>query len=231
MPSMKVEFATQIDAAYITLVEGDIQPGEATTTVELVKNGDPMGIMVDFADDGRMLGIEVLGADKRLPDLARTEKPSGIDYEARSRIMYSTDGNGRWWKREWAKQCPHMMLLDRCQGTENHTNQHWCYRNDGSYSWAINRSEVPEVKSTDAVMGMTPPGNPGWISPIDRAADYHYKFFVDSEVTDPVLLAKLEADDPNNEVDGSINRPCTDEEINELQEHGRLPSGWSYEEP
>ena len=127
-----------------------------------------------------------------------------------SNKVYDTDGEGRWWVTEWQPQCSvDVLFSDRCQGVVGHAGDHWCYREDGTYQWA----------REGAGGGWTPPGHRSWVSPVDKLREYHNAFHTTSEVTDPDLIAKLEA----GEVDDPITAPCTDEEIAELRKLGRLP--------
>ena len=57
---MKFEYDKDVDAAYIYL-EYPIKEGEAKKTIEL--NED---IIVDFNEEGKLLGVEILNASKVL---------------------------------------------------------------------------------------------------------------------------------------------------------------------
>lgn len=63
---MHVKYDASVDAAYIYLVER-IEPGGVRKTYQC----DPLDIdgmiNLDFDADGRLLGIEVLGASRKLP--------------------------------------------------------------------------------------------------------------------------------------------------------------------
>ncbi len=123
---------------------------------------------------------------------------------------YDTDGAGKWWCVEYAPQCDYDgVLSDRCQGTLGHAGDHWSYRADGTYQY-----RVPSGGG-----GWIPPGHNDWISPVDKAAEYHMAFYNDFEVVDADLIVRLEAGD----VDDMISGPCSDEEIEELRRLGRLP--------
>jgi hypothetical protein len=140
------------------------------------------------------------------------EKYETIDFDGDdldSLITFYTDGQGRWLRREWAKQCPkHILLESRCQGVEGHEGDHWCFQPDGSYAWERDKNH-PEYQR--AACGFTPPQANGYRTPLEMSPHYYIQHFVDSEVTDPVEIARLESDDtrPNE----SIDRPCTSEEI------------------
>ena len=63
---VRVTYDPTVDAAYIYLADS-IRVGEVAHT----EPGDPghaYGVNLDFAKDGRLLGIEVLDASKRLPE-------------------------------------------------------------------------------------------------------------------------------------------------------------------
>ena len=57
---MKIEYDEEVDAAYIYL-EYPIKDGEAKKTIELNEN-----IILDFNENGKLLGVEVLDASKLL---------------------------------------------------------------------------------------------------------------------------------------------------------------------
>jgi uncharacterized protein YuzE len=65
---VRVTYDPDADAAYLNLVDRDLQPGEAVHQSDL---GDTPGgrgtLIADFDRDGRLLGIEVLGARAVLP--------------------------------------------------------------------------------------------------------------------------------------------------------------------
>ena len=61
---MKFEYDKEVDAGYIYLVD-EIKDGEAVKTIELDSN-----IILDFNEEGKLLGIEVLNASKMLKDNA-----------------------------------------------------------------------------------------------------------------------------------------------------------------
>lgn len=57
---MRIEYDKKVDAAYIYLVD-DIKEGEAEKTIELNNN-----IILDFDNQGKLIGVEVLNASKVL---------------------------------------------------------------------------------------------------------------------------------------------------------------------
>jgi uncharacterized protein YuzE len=70
MPTPRVEYDPEANAAYIYLVE-EISRGGVARTVS-VDPREGMMVNLDFDSDGRMLGIEVLDARSLLaPDLLR----------------------------------------------------------------------------------------------------------------------------------------------------------------
>jgi uncharacterized protein YuzE len=67
---MRIKYDPTADAAYVYLVDR-IQPGEAKSQL-VALDGD---VVVDLDADGRLLGIEVLHAKRRLrPETLRTGK-------------------------------------------------------------------------------------------------------------------------------------------------------------
>jgi len=119
-------------------------------------------------------------------------------------VMYSTDGNGLWIRREWAEQCPERVLLaSRCQGIKGHKGLHWCYKPDGSFAWGDNVDDPRE----DGCCGTTPPGHGCWVSPLEKQGDCWSNNSTDTQITDPETIVRLEQDDPPEGDDASINRP------------------------
>ena len=55
---MKFEYDKEVDAAYI-YIENDIKEGEVKKTIELNDN-----IIIDFDENGKMIGVEILNASK-----------------------------------------------------------------------------------------------------------------------------------------------------------------------
>lgn len=55
---MKLEYDPQVDAAYITLVDGKVAESEELRP----------GIVVDFDAENRVVGIEILNVRKQFPD-------------------------------------------------------------------------------------------------------------------------------------------------------------------
>lgn len=122
----------------------------------------------------------------------------------RMNVMYSTDGEGLWIRRQWAEQCPERVFLAaRCQGLKGHQGVHWCYKPDGSLAWDDNDDDPQE----DGCSGTIPPGHKQWISPLDKQEDYWLSHYTDTEVTDPEIIARLERDEPPEGDETSINRP------------------------
>ena len=63
---MKISYDPEIDAAYIYLV-GEIAPGGVAKTYPCDPREVNGQINLDFDSSGRLIGIEVLDASKRLP--------------------------------------------------------------------------------------------------------------------------------------------------------------------
>jgi uncharacterized protein YuzE len=65
---MRVTYDPAADAAYVELA-GPVGDGEAATTIHSIMTpGDRGEVALDFDADGRLLGIEVLGASAVLPE-------------------------------------------------------------------------------------------------------------------------------------------------------------------
>lgn len=110
----------------------------------------------------------------------------------RKEVMFSTDGKGHWWRREWAQKCPEKVFFGRhCQGVEGHKGVHWCYGEDGSLHWDDNELDPQE----DGCSGTTPPGHPSYITPLKMSKKLWLNHFTDSEVTDPDELDRLEREE------------------------------------
>jgi len=65
---MRFTYDADVDAAYLTLVDRDIRPGEAAQQSDIIATpGGAGSVILDFNVDGRLLGIEVLSARAVLP--------------------------------------------------------------------------------------------------------------------------------------------------------------------
>jgi tRNA (cmo5U34)-methyltransferase len=122
-------------------------------------------------------------------------------------ILYSTDGCGRWFKREFAAQCrAEVFFYGRCQGVSGHTGVHWCYGLDGSFRWSDNKLHPQH----GGCAGSTPPDHKDYVPPTKMAAQYFLSHHKDSEVKNKALIARLERDETK---DGeSITRPVSEAE-------------------
>jgi len=65
---MKIEFDPQADAAYLELIEGNVERSECIQA----------GVIADFDGQGRLMGIEILHVSKRSM-LEPTQKSALID--------------------------------------------------------------------------------------------------------------------------------------------------------
>tara|TARA_Y100000034_G_scaffold136330_1_gene212228 strand:+ start:1601 stop:2227 length:627 start_codon:yes stop_codon:yes gene_type:complete len=141
-------------------------------------------------------------------------------------VMYSTDGDGRWRRVEWAKQCSEEVFFrEKCQGVEGHAGVHWRYDDNGSFKWDENKAEMTEEELADkfrGCSGSTPPGHKEYINPVDKRADYYMEHSTVTDVEDPEIIALLEKNEPPEE-HASINRPCSEEQIKELELQDRIP--------
>ena len=70
---MRFTYDSEADAAYLSLVDRDLRPGEADRQSDIIATPNGAGsLIVDFDVDGRMLGVEILAASAVLPsDLLR----------------------------------------------------------------------------------------------------------------------------------------------------------------
>ena len=74
---MRLTYDPEADAAYMMLVDA-IAPGQARHQVEVPHNDSASGqYILDFAEDGKLLGLEILFASDALPAsvLAAAEPP------------------------------------------------------------------------------------------------------------------------------------------------------------
>lgn len=120
-----------------------------------------------------------------------------------SHVMYYTNGQGYWVRTEFAEQCGESVyIIAECQGVKGHTGQCWAYGPSGSYQY----------NSEDGGCGSTPPGHDRYISPIDMADHYYLANKTTEVVTDPVLIERLENDDPPEGNDAGITRPLSEDD-------------------
>jgi tRNA (cmo5U34)-methyltransferase len=135
-------------------------------------------------------------------------------------VTLYTDGQGRWLKRVWGVQCPETILFnDRCQGVRGHAHDHWCFRPDGSYHFKPHQTDP---RSEQIGCGTTPPGHAEYRSPLEMSRHRYLSHYEDTEVTDPDELARLERREFSP--DEAVDRPCSDNEVEELRKLGRLES-------
>jgi tRNA (cmo5U34)-methyltransferase len=135
-------------------------------------------------------------------------------------VTYSTDGQGRWLKRVWGVQCPETILFgDRCQGVVGHEGDHWCFHPDGSYHYRPHDSDPRREHIGCATI---PPGHAEYRTPLEMSRQRYLNFHEDVEITDAKEIARLERDDVGPE--DVVHRPCTDEEVEQLRQLGRLES-------
>jgi hypothetical protein len=131
----------------------------------------------------------------------------------KNNILYSTDGKGRWVKREWKPQCSERVFLSgQCQGIEGHKGVHWCYSPCGHFRWEDNNSDPQH----DGCSGSTPPDHKEYMSPKKMEKHLYMSHYEDTEVTDEKVIAKLEAGKPP-EKGASITRPLSIAESKKLK--------------
>ena len=65
---MRLRYDAEVDAAYLSLVDRDLRPGEAVRQSDIISvPGGDGSVILDVDADGRLLGVEVLGARAVLP--------------------------------------------------------------------------------------------------------------------------------------------------------------------
>jgi uncharacterized protein YuzE len=64
--ALRVTYDAVADAAYVHLTAEDLSPGRDSVPVPIVDQANLPMVVLDFKD-GRLVGIEVLGAQKGLP--------------------------------------------------------------------------------------------------------------------------------------------------------------------
>ncbi len=76
---MKITYDKQADAAYIMIAD-HITDGESAIQLHSIETPGGKGeVILDFDSDGKLLGVEVLGAEQVLPPevLAHAASPAG----------------------------------------------------------------------------------------------------------------------------------------------------------
>jgi uncharacterized protein YuzE len=73
---VRIKYDGETDAAYIYLKDS-IQQGEAAQTIVCAVDIESASIHLDFDETGHLLGIEVLGASRVLPDEVISDARSG----------------------------------------------------------------------------------------------------------------------------------------------------------
>jgi tRNA (cmo5U34)-methyltransferase len=140
--------------------------------------------------------------------------------DSRPVVTLYTDGKGRWLQRVWGIQCPETILLnDRCQGVVGHQGDHWCFGPDGSYHY---RPHVSDPRRKNIGCGMISPDNAEYRTPLEMSRHRFLNFHEDAEITNADEIARFERGDFRPEE--SVNRPCTEQEMMQLRQLGRLES-------
>lgn len=118
-------------------------------------------------------------------------------------VVYYTNGNGWWLRREWKPQCSSRVFLSgRCQGVKGHKGVHWCYSPSGSFQWDDNDDDPTH----GGCAGSTPPGHKEYLSPVRMQKHYFLSHYTDIEVTDKGIVAMLEKN-KTPERNAAIDRP------------------------
>lgn len=144
------------------------------------------------------------------------------------RVLFSSSGDGRWFRREWSLQCPVQMWRGRrCQGVCGHNGVHWTYRADGAFEWEDNEDDSSE----DGCSGTVPPGHEHYWTPEEMTHRHYMNRYEDSEVTDPVKIARLEAGE--TEIHESLTRPVSEDKLAAMVAAGKLelPTPRNYGKP
>ena len=117
------------------------------------------------------------------------------------KVLYASNGKGGWWRTEFAVQCKEsVFILGECQGVKGHDGECWAYSPHGNL-----------LRSGPSGTGSTPPGHDSYISPEVMQEHYYMRHKTQEEVTDPDLIARLEADDPPEKGAG-ITRPLEEDD-------------------
>ena len=120
-----------------------------------------------------------------------------------TKVLYSTDGQGRWIRREWARQCPEKVFLaSQCQGAKGHNDIHWCYKANGDFAWEDNENNP----SRGGASGSTPVGHEAYVNPTEKQDDYWGTHYMDTEILDSAVITQLEDGEPPED-GASITRP------------------------
>ncbi|WP_045214439.1 hypothetical protein [Desulfonatronovibrio magnus] len=136
-------------------------------------------------------------------------------------VGYLTDGKGRWWRSETQPQCSDEDVFGLiCQGVWGHRGVHWSYKQDGSYAYWINESDPGSIEKGIAA-GWTPPDHESYVHPLDKRSEYYVTHHSVEEVVDPLVIERLENEDPP-ETDAYIDRPLSPDEIKHLEDTGRV---------
>lgn len=125
------------------------------------------------------------------------------------RVLYATDGEGNWWRTEFAIQCEEeVFLYGQCQGVAGHKGIHWRYAPNGDLNWSDNDDD-PQCAGC---AGTTPSGHKNYRAPEEMRDLYYLANKASGEVTDPVLIQRLEDDDPPEGDDATITRPVSEDD-------------------
>lgn len=117
-------------------------------------------------------------------------------------VHFSTNGEGRWWKTEYVRQCTEGVFLQgRCQGVEGHKGVHWRYDASGSFHYDDNESDSSE----EGCSGVIPPDHKSYRTPLEMSENYFMSHRTHDEVTDLAEIERLENNETQEGV--SITRP------------------------
>lgn len=124
------------------------------------------------------------------------------------RVLYSTSGDGRWYKTTIPKQCRQRLAGDaqRCQGIVGHDGDHWAFDEAGRYCYL---SEIPDPDGV--VYGEIPPSHPSYKSPLQLEKYYYMGLGVKVEVTNALEIDRLNRG--NMRPGETISRPISLQEF------------------
>lgn len=143
-------------------------------------------------------------------ELLKNEKPVG-------HICYYEGHDGSWVRTEWEPQCDdNHFLRGECQGVMGHSGCHWCYDQNGSYTYWKNEDD-PDCLPEKIASGSCPPGHAEYVNPVEKREEYFMEFHKTTEVTDEAIIADLKNNKPP-ESGAGINRPVPEEMLQEIKD-------------
>lgn len=121
--------------------------------------------------------------------------------------------DGQWTQTVYPEPCKEKTFIGSrhiCQGVKGHAGDHWSYSDRGDYL-----NSMP-----DGGCASTPPDHENYVHPLDKQKELPFNYAVTTVVTDEALISRLNR---NEFGEGeTIDRPCTQAEIDKLEKMGRL---------